>query len=128
MKLSKKQLDRLWGGDGPYSQASLIFETRILDDKVSRVFLNVEVNVNPLTFEIILQNRAEFKDDPMIQQLLDHAEDRGQKFGYVSSAFQDEYTGKKVLVEAKKRLKYAEKTLVKMHKFVMNLLDIKTAK
>ncbi len=128
MKLSQKQLDKLWGGDGPYSQASLIFETRILDDKVSRIFLNVEVSVNPLTFEIILQNRAEFKDDPMIQQLLDHADDRGQEFGYVTSAFQEEYTGEDVLFEAKKRLEYAEKTLIKMHKFVMNLLDIKTIK
>lgn len=34
-------VDQLWGGEGPYSEAHLIIETRILDDKVSRVFVVV---------------------------------------------------------------------------------------
>ncbi|MFZ2969554.1 MAG: hypothetical protein WA063_00235 [Minisyncoccia bacterium] len=126
MKLSKKQRDKLWGETGPYSQASLIFETRILDDKINRIFLNVEADINPLTYEIVKQNRNEFKGDEMIQQLLDHADNRGQEFGYVVSAFQEEYTGEEALAEAKIRLAYTEKTLIRMHKFVMDLLDIKT--
>jgi hypothetical protein len=28
----RKEIDELWGGDGPYSEVTLIFETRILDD------------------------------------------------------------------------------------------------
>ncbi|MBU0578536.1 hypothetical protein KKE34_01495 [Patescibacteria group bacterium] len=38
LKLTQKQRDQLWGLDGPYSEAKLIIETRILDDTVSRVF------------------------------------------------------------------------------------------
>lgn len=48
MKLTKKDTDKLWGEEGPYSEARLIVETRILDDRVSRIFLVVEVSINPL--------------------------------------------------------------------------------
>lgn len=125
MKITKKQRDKLWGETGPYSQANLIIQTRILNDKISRVFLNVEADINPLTYEIVKQNRSKFKDDIMIQQLLDHAEYRGQEFGYVVSAFEGEFVNEDVLKEAKQRLKYTEDNLIKMHKFVMDLLDIK---
>ena len=53
MKLTQKDKDKLWGDSGPYTEVKLIFETRILDDKVSRIFILVEVYINPLTFEII---------------------------------------------------------------------------
>lgn len=124
MKLSKKQRDKLWGETGPYSQANLTFETRILDNKVSRVFLVVEADINPLTFEIIEQNRDKFANDEMIQQLLDQADYRGQEFGYVVSAFQEEYIDEETLIEAKECLEYTKSTLIKMHEFVMDLLDI----
>jgi len=71
-KLSQKQLDKLWGEDGPYSEADLSIQTRILDDRVSRVFINVEVKINPFTFEFIKKHRDKFKDNQIIQQLLDH--------------------------------------------------------
>ena len=125
MKITKKQRDKLWGETGPYSQANLILQTRILDDKISRVFLVVEEDMNPLTYEIVKQNRSEFKDDIMIQQLLDHAEYRGQQFGYVVSAFEEEFIGKDVWNEAQRRLEYTKDNLIRMHKFVMDLLDIK---
>ena len=70
MKITKKQRDKLWGETGPYSQANLTIQTRILDDKISRVFLVIEADINPLTYEIVKQNRSKFKDDIMIQQLL----------------------------------------------------------
>jgi len=124
MKLSKSQIDKLWGEDGPYSQANLIIQTRILDDTVSRVFVEVEVDINPLTYEIIKQNIKKFKDDPMVTQLIDHADFRGQEFGYVSCAFSCEYYDESVMNEAKKALEYTKKTVIKMHKFVMNLLDL----
>ena len=53
MKLTKIQSDKLWGEDGPYSEVHLIIETRILDDKVTRKFIIVEQNINPLSFEIL---------------------------------------------------------------------------
>jgi len=58
----------------------------------------------------------------MIQQLLDHSEFRGQSHGYVSYAFQDEYTNKNVIKKAKEHLEYAKATIIKMHKFVNHQL------
>lgn len=122
MKLTQKQRDKLWGEDGPYSEAHLTIETRILDDSVSRIFVSVEVHINPFTYETIKQNRDRFDDDILIQQLIDHSEYRGQAFGYVSCAFQDEYTDENVMREAQEHLDYAKRTIIKMHKFVLDLL------
>jgi hypothetical protein len=124
MRLTQQQIDQLWGEQGPYSEAKLIVETRILDDQVSRVFIVVEVNINPLTFEIVSKNKKQFKDDPMITQLIEHSEDRGQKLGYVSMAFMREYYDESVIKEAQKAVEYAKETIIKMHKFVMDLLGL----
>lgn len=121
-KLTQKQRDELWGEVGPYSEACLIIETRILDSSVSRVFLNVEVHINPFTYTFIKQHREEFADDLMIQQLLDHSEFRGQSHGYITSAFQDEYTDDDIMKEAKLHLEYAKSTIIKMHTFVMDAI------
>ena len=123
-KLTKKQIDLLWssGGGGPYSQANLIKQVRILDDSVSRVFLVVETEINPTTFEIINENRnsSEFKNDIMIQQLLDKAEYRGPQFGYVVAAFEEKYASDEVMVRAEYTLKYVQECIIKMHKYVMD--------
>ena len=55
--------------------------------------------------------------------LLDHADYRGQAFGYVVSAFEAEYKNESVMREAQERLKYTIETLIKMHKFVMGLIE-----
>ena len=123
-KLSQKQLDKLWGEDGPYSEADLSIQTRILDDRVSRVFINVEVKINPFTFELVEKYRNNFKGNPMIQQLLDNAEYRGPSMGYVTCAFEDEFTDKKVMERAHKHLDYARETIILMHEFVMDYLGI----
>lgn len=123
MKLTDKERDQLWGEDGPYSEVDLVVEERILDDSVSRVFVEVNVHINPLTFRLIKQYRREFKDDEKIQQLLDHADWRGQKFGYVSCAFRREYTDEKVMAEAKMHLKYTRETVIKTHKYVMKIIS-----
>lgn len=123
MELTQKEKDKLWGETGPYSQVNLTIQERILDDSVSRIFVEVEADINPLTYEIIKKNRKEFEDDPMIQQLLDHSDYRGQKFGYVTSAFHREYIDENVIKEANKAVDYARKTLIKMHKYVMKVLD-----
>lgn len=125
MKLTQKQIDKMWGETGPYSQANLTIQTRILDDKVSRVFLVVEADINPLTYEFVKKHRAQFADDPKILQLLDHAEYRGQEFGYVVSAFEAEYKNGSIMREAQERLKYVIETLIKMHKFVISLIKEK---
>lgn len=115
--------DRLWGGDGPYSEARLIIETRILDNKVSRIFVVVEVSINPYTYECIRTHRILFKNDEVIQQLLDHSEYRGQSDGYVSMAFSDEYTDASVMERARGAVDRCKNTIIKMHTFVMQQLS-----
>lgn len=125
MKLTDGQIDMLWGETGPYSEANLIKQVRVLDDSISRIFLEVEININPTTFKLVKKHRndKEFKDDIIIQQLLDHADYRGQKFGYVSCAFLCEYRNRKTLKEAEKSLKYAQETIIKMHKFIIDKMS-----
>lgn len=114
--------DRLWGVDGPYSEAKLIVDSRILDDFISRVFIVVEVAINPYTFELVKSNRKKFNNDLEIQQLLDHAEFRGQAHGYVSMAFSDEFDNEEVMVRAQKRLHESEEMIIRLHKYVMEHL------
>lgn len=128
MKLTKQDIDKLWGEEGPYSQVHLITETRILDDRVSRIFVIVEVYINPFTFEIVRKNRKLFKNDLMIQRLLNYSEYRGQAFGYVSCVFQEEYIDKSVMDEAKRCLEDCKQTIIKLHKFVINLLNEEVVK
>ena len=111
----------LWGKSGPYSQANLIRQVRILDDRVSRIFLVVEVDINPTTFEMVEKYRdsEEFKNNIIIQQLLDGADYRGPHFGYVSMAFEGEYTDEMVMWSAEAALKYSQENIIKMHKFVI---------
>lgn len=123
MKLTQNQVNKLWGETGPYSQANLTIQTRILDDRISRVFLVVDVEINPLTYELVKKHRIRFTDDEKIQQLLDYAEYRGQHFGYVASAFEVEYKREDTMREAQERLKYATESLIKMHKFVINFIQ-----
>ncbi len=116
--------DRLWGEDGPYSEVKLIIETRILDERISRTFVIVEVSINPYTFELIRKHKTLFYSDKMIQQLLEHSEYRGQSDGYVSMAFSEEY-GPDVLEKAQQSVEYCKNTIVKMHQFVMKQLNNK---
>lgn len=122
MKLTREQKDKLWGEDSPYSQVNLIIQDRILDDEISRTFVEVEADINPLTFEMVKENREEFKDNIMVQQLLDSADYRGQNFGYVVSAFRKEYLSAKEMKEAKKVLEYTRETVLVMHRYVMRVL------
>ncbi len=121
-KLTDKQKDLLWsgGGKGPYSQANLKRQVRILDDSVSRVFIVVETEINPTTFEIVKENKNndEFKNDMMIQQILDNAEYRGPQFGYIATAFEEEYINDEVAARAEYALKYVQECIIKMHKYV----------
>lgn len=124
MKLTKNQREKLWGETGPYSEVHLTRETRILDDTVSRVFISVNIHVNPLTYELIKENREQFRDDPKIQQLIDSSEYWGLKEGYVSCAFLKEFTGDEVLKEAEIAVEYSKQTVIQIHKFMLELLEL----
>jgi hypothetical protein len=123
-KLSKKDLEKLWGEDGPYSEVSTIEQTRVLDNRISRVFLVTEAKINPFTFEYVLKHRDFFKNNEPIQQLLDNAEYQGPALGYVVSAGEEELIDKRsfeVVSEYKKILLHS---VMLMHDFVMKELGI----
>lgn len=122
MNLSDEQREKLWGEDGPYSQVNLIVQDRILDDSISRTFLVVEAEINPLTFEMINNNREEFKDSEIIRQLLDKADYRG-KFGYVICSYEKEFRNKKDMEKAQQAVEYTRKAIILMHRFAMKVLD-----
>lgn len=126
MNLTEKQIAELWGEEGPYSEARYIIEHRILDDSVSRIFLRVEVNINPFTFKIIKKNRKEFINDNMVQELLNNAEYLGFKDGYLSTAFQGKFLvddDSEVIKEAKKIIEEVKQAVIRMHKYVIKLID-----
>lgn len=116
--LTPKDRDLMWGEDGPYSQVRLCEETRILDDSVSRVFLVVEAEINPFTFEYVQKCRKQFAGDEPVLQLLDHAEYRG-KFGYVVAAGEVKLEDKGSIEFARKQADMTTQTLIRMHAFVM---------
>lgn len=124
MKLTKNQREKLWGETGPYSEVHLTRETRILDDRVSRIFISVNVHVNPLTYELIRKNRDQFEDDLRIQQLIDHSEYWSLKDGYVSCAFLKEFTDEEVIKQAELAVEYSKQTIIKIHKFMLELLEL----
>ncbi|KKW21869.1 MAG: hypothetical protein A2W52_02000 [Candidatus Taylorbacteria bacterium RIFCSPHIGHO2_02_49_25] len=117
-KLTPKNYEQMWGEDGPYSQVRLCEETRILDDSVSRVFLVVEAEINPFTFEYAQKRREMFIGDEPVLQLFDHAEYRG-KFGYVISAGEVELRDEESRAFARKQASMAIQTIIRMHAFVM---------
>lgn len=118
-KFTRQQIKKLWGEDGPYSQVNLIIQTRILDDSVSRVFIEVTSEINPFTFEFIKKYRKKFRNNEIVQQLLDHSENLGGIKGYLSMVFSEEFKDNSVMDEAQKAVKYIKETILIMHTFVM---------
>ena len=123
-KISSADREMLWDESGPYSEAKIVINTRILDDRVSRVMVEVEGYINPTTFKVVQENIKEFSDDPMITQLLETAVYRGKEFGYHIGAGVEEYTGNEVMQRAKEKLEYMKETMIRMHVFVMEYYDL----
>jgi hypothetical protein len=118
-KLTPKDYERMWGQSGPYSQVRLCEETRILDGSVSRVFLVVEAEINPFTFEYIQKCRQRFRRDEPVLQLLDHAEYR-DNFGYVVAAGEVKLQDEGSRQFARKQAEMTIQTLIRMHTFIMD--------
>ncbi len=113
----------LWGRSGPYSEAKIIINARILDDSVSRVMVEVEGNINPTTFKIIAKNRKKFLDDQMICEILDTAVYQDEKFGYLIAASYEEYDGPASMARAQVRVDYMKKAIIRMHHFVLKNVE-----
>jgi hypothetical protein len=124
-KMTPMECARMWGEDVPYSQVRLCEETRILGNGVSRIFLVVEAEINPFTFEKVGEYREHFSDDMPVLQLLDHGEDRG-KFGFVVGAGEVELRDEEAIEFARKQADMTIATLIRMHAFVMDMYELKS--
>ncbi len=120
--LTPQNRDDLWGEDGPYSEAYLIKEQRILDDSVSRTFLRVEARINPFTFRFVKKHKAHFKNDSHIQAILEHTIYRGIKEGYFINVWQDQYINDSDLLNAEQMLTETREAIIRMHCAVMEML------
>lgn len=124
-KITRSDFDAMWGGDGPYSQVNILEQSRILDDSISRVFLVVEAEINPFTFEYVKKNAKKFENDEAVLQLLKYAEYRG-KFGYVVGAGEVEIIIKGARKFAEKQRDATIETIIRMHTFVINECNLQT--
>ena len=123
-KLTDINRDSMWGDEGPYSQVNIKEQIRILDDRVSRVFLVVEVEINPFTFEYVKKNREQFANDRAVQELIDHAEYRGE-FGYVTGAGEVESKEEGAREFVRVQADMTVHTLIRMHKFIIDEFGLK---
>jgi len=118
----KTKFNELWGEDGPYSQAQLITEARVLDDKISRTFLIVSVNINPFTLKLVRKHIGLFKGDVIITGIAKNAAYKGPKDGYSIYVFQQEYMNERVMKDARIIFKETNDAIIRMHRFVMDEL------
>lgn len=124
MKLSDHQRSRLWGEDGPYSQARLVFESRIFDDQISENVLLIEVSINPFTWEIIEKADVSFRHDTQVRELMENSYCLDEDKGYVAKICFGVFTGdESVLRNAQKYLESIQKALIRMHEYVMEILE-----
>ncbi len=127
MNLSQKQYDELWGDGGPYSEARMVIENRILDDSISRICISVEANINPFTYKIVKKNIEEFDDDELISELINNAIYQGKANGYLTTSFSMKFferdKNNDIIKEAEKTLKETKEAIIRIHRYVLDLID-----
>lgn len=124
--MTQKELKDLWGEDGPYSQAHLLVEERILDDSLSRTFVYVQAVLNPFTFRFIKKHVKHFAKDPLVVHILKRATYKGPQDGFVSTVHGDEVVDEKDRKTAEKILKETRQAIIRMHQYVMDSFADKT--
>ncbi len=126
-KLTQKEQEMLWGDGGPYSEAKIVLETRILDNSVSRETIEVRGNINPTTFKLIKKHLKEFENDEIVLQLISNARYSGKGYGYEISGGAFEYNDKHredIMKTVQKQLEYTREAIIRMHKFVIKYFDL----
>ncbi len=123
-KLTKKDIQRMWGEDVPYSQVNVREETRILGGSISRVFFVVDAEINPFTFEFVASHKEHFKNDVGVKELLKHAEYRGEEFGYVVQAGQVPMTKKDAHSFIEQQYLQTVEIVIRMHMFVIDYFNL----
>ena len=122
MILTNEEREKIWGETGPYSEVYFIIETRILDDETSRMFLKVEVTINPFTFEFIQKHKEHFTRNKRILDILQYGRYVDEKQGYHAPLFCVPYD-RDMLEIGTKVLNETEIAIKKMHTYIMNNLD-----
>lgn len=116
----------LWGEDGPYSEAKLIMNTRILDNRISRVTVEVDGFINPTTFRFVKKHLRHFADDRVVLELLETAKYEGRSYGYHVSLGFEELASKNdegVMERAQEKLRMLKDAIVRMHQFMLDHLE-----
>ena len=127
MNLTNKQKEELWGDGGPYSEARMIIENRILDDSITRICIAVEANINPTSYKIIKDNLEDFADDSIIKDLIDSAFYQSKEEGYLLTAFSIKFFARDknndIIKEAEKKLEETNQAIIEMHKYVIEKIE-----
>lgn len=118
--LTEKQRHDLWGESGPYSEVRMRIEERILDDRVSRIFVYVVVHVNPFTFRFIKKNAKHHADDVVVTAIIHLAEYASHQEGFVATMYGAELTGQEIMACAQEAMAKARAATIRMHRFVMD--------
>ncbi len=128
--LPKKQQELLWWKRWPYSEAKLVFESRISNDHVSSTYINVVIAINPTTFAICKDHIDQFADNPSIQNILYSAQYYWEKQWYIIRVYSEKYDPAsnqellETLEEARKVLQISEKCVIEMHECTIDFLWI----
>jgi hypothetical protein len=114
----------LWGDGGPYSQVHVIRELRILDDHPSRTFYYVKANVNPTTYAVLKRRETEIEDEE-IRAFLRNATFVSDEEGYEWTVFGQAALSPRGANRASEK---AADAIIRMHRLVMDALDIEPPK
>ena len=122
--LTEKEWFELYWDGWPYSETYLTFEQRFLDDKPAREFIVVSAIINPTTFKLCKKNKNVFKDDNLVNFILENAwYERSIKY-YKIVTFKQQSSIPSSLEAAKITKKELEKAILRMHKFIMDNYQI----
>jgi hypothetical protein len=125
--MQKKDInwELLWGDEGPYSESKITINTRILDNEVSRIMIEVTANINPTTFKIIKQNKDKFKNDQDVTNILMGGVYWGKNHGYVVSLGEEDYRKEESLKRAIIKQQVLTDAIIRMHDFIGDYLGLK---
>jgi hypothetical protein len=116
--------EMLWGDGGPYSESQIVINTRILDNSVSRIMVEVIGNINPTTFKIIKQNKDKFKNDQDVINILKCSVYWGKKHGYVVSLGEEDYSEEGAFARAIVKQHVLTDAIIRMHDFIGDYLGL----
>ncbi|HBF11857.1 MAG TPA: hypothetical protein DDW49_00455 [Deltaproteobacteria bacterium] len=125
MKLTQKQMKDLWGDGGPYSEAHLSIQERILDGSVSRTFVFVQTVINPFTFRFVKKHIKDFSQDALVIHIINQGEYKNVEYGFESNVHGSEYVSQKDMNDANKILMETRKAIIRMHQFVIDCFSDK---